>query len=175
MSLDRKARVIYSGSFSKVFSPILRLGYIVVPLAMLEKFRSERMNHGAPPSLLAQPALCEFMTSGAFAIHIRRMRRIYASRRAALIEALEAGQVKRITIDASPSGLMLLLRFARHEDDEALVAKLAELGIEAQSLSSHYSGRVKEQGLMLSFAGFTERELRSAAGKLVAALASQRT
>jgi GntR family transcriptional regulator / MocR family aminotransferase len=174
MSLDRKARVIYSGSFSKVFSPILRLGYIVVPIAMLEKFRSERMNHGAPPSLLAQPALCEFMNTGAFAIHIRRMRRIYASRRAALIEALEAGQGNRFTIDASPSGLMLLLRLARNEDDESLVAKLATLGVEVQSLSSHYAGRVKEQGLMLSFAGFTEKELRNAAGKLLAALTSQR-
>ena len=108
MSLDRKARVIYSGSFSKVFSPLLRLGYIVVPKALAERFRAERLAHGAPPSLMAQPALCEFMTSGAFAIHIRRMRRIYAARREALIEALEGS--KRFTIDASPSGLMLMLR-----------------------------------------------------------------
>jgi GntR family transcriptional regulator/MocR family aminotransferase len=171
MSLDRKARVIYSGSFSKVFSPILRLGYIVVPTAMLEKFRSERVNHGAPPSLMAQPALCEFLDSGAFAIHIRRMRRIYASRRAALIEALEKGASPRFTIDASPSGLMLLLRLGEGENDEAIVAKLAGAGIAAQSLSSHYAGKPREQGLMLSFAGFTEKELRTAAQKLLEVLA----
>ena len=167
MSLDRKARVIYSGSFSKVFSPLLRLGYIVVPLAMLEKFRTERMNHGAPPSLMAQPALCEFMNTGAFAIHIRRMRRIYAGRRAALIEALEAGNSDRFTIDASPSGLMLLLRLKAGENDEAIVAELANAGIAAQSLSSHYVGKTSEQGLMLSFAGFTEKELRGAAKRLL--------
>ena len=170
MSLDRKARVIYSGSFSKVFSPILRLGYIVVPLAMLEKFRIERMNHGAPPSLLAQPALCEFMNTGAFAIHIRRMRRIYASRRAALIEALEAGHSQRFRIDASPSGLMLLLRLKSHENDEAIVARLASAGIAVQSLSSHYAGKTRDRGLMLSFAGFTEKELRGAARRLLEVL-----
>ncbi len=172
MSLDRKARVIYAGSFSKVFSPLLRLGYIVVPHAMLEKFRSERVRHGAPPSLLAQPALCEFMTSGAFAIHIRRMRRIYASRRATLIEALEAGGATRFTIDAAPSGLMLLLRLQPHEDDEAVVAKLVAHGVEAKSLSSHYAGRAREPGLLLSFAGFTEKELRRAAGILLEILAA---
>ena len=168
MSLDRKARVIYSGSFSKVFSPLLRLGYIVVPKSLAERFRAERLAHGAPPSLMAQPALCEFMTSGTFAIHIRRMRRIYAARREALIEALEGS--KRFTIDASPSGLMLLLRLERHENDEAMVAKLARAGLEAQSLSSHYTGRQREQGLLLSFAGFTDKELRTAAKRLVEVL-----
>jgi GntR family transcriptional regulator / MocR family aminotransferase len=170
MSLDRKERVIYSGSFSKVFSPILRLGYIVVPKNLLERFRSERLSHGAPPSLMAQPALCEFMTTGAFAIHIRRMRRIYAARRAALIDALSPGDGNRFTIDASPAGLMLLLRLASHENDEALVIKLASLGISVQSLSSHYGGKAREQGLLLSFAGFTEKELRAAAKVLLGTL-----
>lgn len=165
MSLDRKARVIYSGSFSKVFSPLLRLGYIVVPKQLIERFRIERLTHGAPPSLMAQPALCEFMISGTFAIHIRRMRRIYAARREILIASLEGG--KRFAIDASPSGLMLLLRLQPGDNDEDAVARLAAVGLEAQSLSSHYTGRIREQGLLLSFAGFTEKELRAAARKLV--------
>ena len=165
MSLDRKARVIYSGSFSKVFSPLLRLGYIVVPKSLAERFRAERLAHGAPPSLMAQPALCEFMTSGTFAIHIRRMRRIYAARREALIEAL--GGSPRFTVDASPSGLMLLLRLKPDENDEDVVAKLSAAGLEVQSLSSHYAGRNREQGLLLSFAGFTDKELRAAAKRLV--------
>ena len=75
MSLDRDARVIYSGTFSKVFSPIIRLGFIVVPKRLIEVFRHERANFGAPPSLLVQPALAQFMEDGQFAIHIRRMRR----------------------------------------------------------------------------------------------------
>ena len=166
MSLDRKARVIYSGSFSKVFSPLLRLGYIVVPKSLGERFRAERLAHGAPPSLMAQPALCEFMTSGTFAIHIRRMRRIYAGRREALIEALSAGDGKRFVIDASPSGLMLLLRLKPDENDEEVVSRLSAAGLEIQSLSSHYVGRNREQGLLLSFAGFTDKELQTAAKRL---------
>ncbi|PZF77850.1 PLP-dependent aminotransferase family protein [Aestuariivirga litoralis] len=170
MSLDKRARVIYTGTFSKVFSPIVRLGYIVVPLALVKRFREERLSHGAPPSLMAQPALAEFMGSGAFAIHIRRMRRIYAARRRALIEALKQAEGKLFTVDASPAGLMLLLRLPAGVSDEAMVEKLAAKGIEAQSLSSHYAGRKREQGLLLSFAGFSEDDLQQAAAKLIGVL-----
>ncbi len=170
MSLDKRARVIYTGTFSKVFSPIVRLGYIVVPQALVKRFREERVSHGAPPSLMAQPALAEFMGSGAFAIHIRRMRRIYAARRRALMEALKPGEGKLFTVDASPAGLMLLLRLLPGISDEALVEKLEAKGIETQSLSSHYAGRKREQGLLLSFAGFSEDDLQQAAAKLIGVL-----
>jgi GntR family transcriptional regulator/MocR family aminotransferase len=170
MSLDSRARVIYSGSFSKVFSPIVRLGFMVVPAAMLERFREERLAHGAPPSLMVQPALAEFMNSGAFAIHIRRMRRIYASRRAALIGALKPGDGRLFTIDAAPSGLMLLLRLRPDLNDGPIVARLATRHIEVQPLSSHYAGRKREHGLLLSFAGFAERDLRRAAAALIEGL-----
>jgi GntR family transcriptional regulator/MocR family aminotransferase len=170
MSLDKRARVIYTGTFSKVFSPIVRLGYIVVPKGLVKRFREERVSHGAPPSLMAQPALAEFMGSGAFAIHIRRMRRIYAARRRALIEALKPGDGKLFTVDASPAGLMLLLRLPQGASDEAMVEQLEARGIETQSLSSHYAGRSRQQGLLLSFAGFSEDDLQQAAAKLIGVL-----
>ncbi len=167
MSLDRQSRVIYSGTFSKVFSPLVRLGFIVVPKAMSERFAKERAGFGAPPSLIVQPALTEFMVSGAFAIHIRRMRRIYAARRTALIEALTPGDGKQFTVDAPPSGLMLLLRLEAHRDDVALAEKLHAEGIETLALSTHFSGTPRSQGLLLSFAGFDETHLRRAAKRLL--------
>ena len=170
MSLETQARVIYTGTFSKVFSPIVRLGYVVVPGPLVKRFREERLSHGAPPSLMAQPALAEFMNSGTFAIHIRRMRRIYASRRRALIEALRPGEGKSFTIDASPAGLMLLLRLPPGSSDEAAALALEGHGIEVLTLSSHYAGRRREQGLLLSFAGFSEVDLANAAGKLIGVL-----
>ena len=170
MSLDRKARVIYTGTFSKVFSPIIRLGFIVVPLALVKAFRDARAAHGAPASLMAQPALATYMASGAFAVHIRRMRRIYAAKRAALIAELQAEDGALFTIDAAPSGLMLLLRLPPGMRDYDTVKELEAAGVEAQSLSAHFAGRRKEHGLLLSFAGFTEKELRRAAQKLIAIL-----
>jgi GntR family transcriptional regulator / MocR family aminotransferase len=172
MSLDRASSVIYSGTFSKVFSPIIRLGFIVVPPRMIEVMQRERVSFGAPPSLLVQPALAQFMQHGQFAQHIRRMRRLYAGRRAALLQALAKHDGKLYTLDAPPSGLTIMLRLTDKNDDVAMTEALNKIGIEAQSLSSHFTGRSRQQGLLLSFAGFAERELLQSAEKLMQALAS---
>lgn len=172
LSLDHQSRVIYSGTFSKVFSPLVRLGFLVIPKSMIARFQIERETHGAPPSLMVQPALAEFMETGAFAVHIRRMRRIYATRRAALIEALEPGNGDLFTLDAAPSGLMLLLRLPEIADDKVLTEKLRSAGINVQALSTHYFGPNPAQGLLLSFAGFQDRDLQKSGKKLIAFLRS---
>lgn len=170
MSLDRDASVIYSGTFSKVFSPIIRLGFIVVPKRLVEVFRHERIVFGAPPSLLVQPALAQFMEDGEFAVHIRRMRRLYAARRECLLKALQPGVPDLFELDAPPSGLMLLLRFAKDVDDMKLEKDLLATGLETLPLSGHYSGYHRQKGLLLSFAGFNEDDLEKAAARLIALL-----
>ncbi len=173
-SLDRASRVIYSGTFSKVFSPIVRLGYIVVPEAMTAAFTQARANHGSPPSLLAQPALAEFLASGDFAVHIRRMRRIYATRRLKLIEALQPGNGKLFDIDAAPAGLMVLLKLKAGENDEQLAQELLAAGIETQALSTHYAAKQRQHGLLLSFAGFTDKQLAASAAALLRHMNAER-
>lgn len=173
MSLDHSASVIYSGTFSKVFSPIIRLGFIVLPKRLIEVFQTERRVYGSPPSLLVQPALARFMEQGQFAVHIRRMRRLYASRREALLNVLRAHEPLLFTVDAPPSGLTIMLRLDDAADDEALVVELANIGIEVQALSNHFSGKKRQRGLLLSFAGFTEKELVAAGNKLVLHLTSR--
>jgi GntR family transcriptional regulator / MocR family aminotransferase len=170
MSLDSAGRVIYSGTFSKVFSPIIRLGFLVVPPDLAASFRRERQTFGAPPSLLVQPALAQFMEQGDFAVHIRRMRRLYATRRDALMAALAPGDPTLFRLEAPPSGLQVLLHLSPDSDDEALEAALLERGFEAQALSTHYAGTSREKGLLLGFAGFQDDDLRKSAARLLAAL-----
>ena len=167
MSLDRTARVIYSGTFSKVFSPIIRLGFIVVPQRLVEVFQTERRTYGSPPSLLVQPALAQFMEQGQFAVHIRRMRRLYATRRQALLDVFLPFDGKLFDVDAPPSGLTIMLRLREFVDDTEIVDILAKQGIEVQALSGYYAGRKKRRGLLLSFAGFSEKELVMAGRRLV--------
>jgi GntR family transcriptional regulator/MocR family aminotransferase len=172
MSLDHGNRVVYSGTFSKVFSPIIRLGFLVVPVPLAERLRAERRSYGAPPSLLVQPALAQFMEQGHFALHIRRMRRIYAARRECLIRALQHRAGGRFTVDAPPSGLSVLLRFTGAADDQFMARKLAGEGIECQSLSGYCHATPAQRGLLLGFAGFAEKDLEAGAEKLARLLAS---
>lgn len=171
MSLDRD-RILYIGSFSKVFSPVLRLGFLIVPPQLTDKFRTLRQELLPPPSLLAQPALAQFIETGAFAQHIRRMRRLYASRRNRLIAALSPGEPALFTIEAPPAGLTLLLALSDNQNDEALAEKLAESGINVQPLSPLYRFFLPRQGLILGFSGFDEAHLEKSATALIKILES---
>src|SRR5207244_4911249 len=78
--LDRSGVVIFAGSFSAVLFPALRLGYLVVPSEMVDVFAAAESVSTHHPPLLEQAVLCDFITEGHFARHIRRMREIYAER-----------------------------------------------------------------------------------------------
>jgi GntR family transcriptional regulator / MocR family aminotransferase len=98
------------------------------------------------------------------------MRRLYATRRQALLDVLLPHDGKLFEVDAPPSGLTIMLRLNDTADDNEIVAKCTVSGIEVQALSNYYAGRKKRRGLLLSFAGFSENELVAAGKKLVSLL-----
>jgi DNA-binding transcriptional MocR family regulator len=91
-----------------------------------------------------------------------------------LLDVLLPHDGKLFELDAPPSGLLVMLRLADDVDDEVLVQTLARENIDVQALSSHYAGRKKKQGLLLSFAGFVERDLVEAAKRLITIIAQSR-
>jgi GntR family transcriptional regulator/MocR family aminotransferase len=73
--LDANSRVIYIGTFSKVLFASLRLGYIVIPPDLVERFTAVRFAMDIFPSYLYQEVLTDFMGDGHFARHIQRTAR----------------------------------------------------------------------------------------------------
>ncbi len=86
-SIDRSGRVIYVGTFSKALFPALRLGYLVLPPALVGMFRNAIALMLRSVPLAAQMALAGFIADGHFASHLRRMRELYAERRQAFLVA----------------------------------------------------------------------------------------
>jgi hypothetical protein len=72
--LDQSDSVIFAGSFSKVLFPSLRLGYLVVPIGLIDKFAAARYTMDRHSAVIDQAILCDFITEGHFGLHIRRMR-----------------------------------------------------------------------------------------------------
>ncbi|HRD76045.1 MAG TPA: PLP-dependent aminotransferase family protein, partial [Hyphomicrobiaceae bacterium] len=174
MSLDRHGRTIYIGSFSKVLSPALRLGFVVLPEALIERARRHLAERGTLASLVAQPALAEFIASGQYATHIRRTRRIYARRMQALM-ASAPRLAGLLDLKPTSAGMHIVAeldpRLAARKSDRDLSAALAAAGIIAPPLAAYYAGAATRAGLLLGFAGFDEAAITTAAETMSRVLA----
>ena len=155
-------RVIYIGTFSKVMFPSLRVGYIVVPPSLWHQFMDARESFDLFSPTLYQLALADFIRDGHFARHLRRMRRLYESRRDALVAGLARHCARQLRVHNADAGLHVAAMLSPGLDDRTVVRRMRDRGLTATALSPAYAGRVKRNGLLLGFGGSTERRLMDA-------------
>ncbi|HZT20375.1 MAG TPA: PLP-dependent aminotransferase family protein, partial [Dongiaceae bacterium] len=172
--LDGDGRVIYAGSFSKVLFGSLRIGYLVVPPAVLEPFLRARATLDDQPSLVAQPALAAFLSEGHFAAYLRRQRRVYRARQERALAAARRHLAGLLDVPPDPGGLHLIgyltPGLARRMDDREASRRAAALGIAVPPLSDYWIGRPRRQGLMLGYATLPEAAIDPAMERLARAL-----
>jgi GntR family transcriptional regulator / MocR family aminotransferase len=172
-SLDRRDRVIYTGSFSKVLFPGLRLGYLVLPEKLFAPLADACERQTAGHALFQQQVVATFMTEGHFARHLKRMRKLYASRRRAMVEALRAAFGDRVAIDLQPGGMHLLFRLRGNARDTSLARRAQAAGFGVEALSTRMIRHRGEQGLLIGFANVAEREAAATVRRLAHAFASR--
>jgi len=170
-SLDPNQRVIYVGSFSKIFSSGLRIGYMVLPESLLPLFDDTLLHYGQRASVAPQWPLASFIEDGSFHRHIRRMRRIYGERRQAVVDVLRDRLRPPVWFDDHRAGMQIALRFPHGWDDRALSAELARAGIACLPLSVFYHRMPAEPGLLIGFSTVTPEEAHQRLDRLIAAIA----
>jgi GntR family transcriptional regulator / MocR family aminotransferase len=169
--LDRDERVIYVGTLNKALFPGLRMGYVVVPEALLPAFATARYLLDRQPSTFLQAIVAEFMDQGHFAAHIRRMRQIYREQRDALAATLLRHVGGEIKIELPDQGMHLVAYLKRRQSDINLEAAAARSGIIARALSRFYRAAPSRAGLMLGFSGFPRPMIVPAAARLARVIA----
>lgn len=169
--LDQFGRVIYIGSFSKVIYPALRIGYMVVPQALVEPLHAVRAHADRGVSLLSQVVLAKFITEGHFARHIRQMRTLYAERQEVLVEAVADHLGDLLRVDANDAGMHLVGWLPKNAvgnqiDDRVVAAALLEAGIDAPSLTSLSIAQLDRTGLVLGYTSIPPEEIVPAVVKM---------
>ena len=175
-ALDDAERVIYSGTVSKTLSPTLRLGYLVVPMALSAAFaKAKRLADRHSPSL-EQEALADLIESGAYERHVRRVRRRNAERRTALLAALARNLPGAVTLAGTEAGLHIVvwLNGIPRAAEEGLVLRAAEIGLGIYPISPLYdrtgpAPRPDCAGLVLGYAALTAASIEKG-GELLAEL-----
>jgi GntR family transcriptional regulator/MocR family aminotransferase len=168
--LDRSGVVIFAGSFTAVLFPALRLGYLVVPPEMVDIFAAAESVSTHHPPLLEQAILCDFITEGHFARHIRRMREMYAERLAVLLEGARAELAGVLEISSVEAGLQTVGWLKNGMSAEQAAAEAERRGVETIPLGRYAAGRARKDGLVLGFAAVDVRELGRGVEQLAQAL-----
>ncbi|HXT24952.1 MAG TPA: PLP-dependent aminotransferase family protein [Candidatus Eisenbacteria bacterium] len=163
--IDRHSRVIYIGTFSKTLFPSLRLGYMVVPLDLVDRFVAVRHAMDIYPPHLYQGVLTDFIREGHFARHIRRTRVLYQERRNALMDALRDQFGQRVQLLGGEAGLHLVAKLAKGIKDKQVSLHAAKQKLWLWPLSPYYLGE-SQQGFVLGFGSTSARDIPGAVRKL---------
>lgn len=160
--LDRNARVIYTGTFSKTLFPSLRVGYVVIPTDLVSRFVGVRHAMDVYPPHLYQAVLTDFLREGHFARHVRRTRMIYRERRDALVACLHkefGGQLEVLGVDG---GMHLVVTLPKGLSDREITNRAAKQNLWLWPLSPCYLGDSPRQGFILGFGSTPAREIPKA-------------
>jgi GntR family transcriptional regulator/MocR family aminotransferase len=172
--LDSAGRVLYTGTFSKVLYPGLRLGYLVVPPALMEAFMTARFFTDLYSPLMEQLLVTEFIQSGHFERHIRRMRSLYAERQSHLVKAAKTNLAGQLELAPADSGMHLLGKFLTDCDDCAVAYAAHALGVRVIPLSRQYLGAPAQSGLLFGYAAVPPDEITLGIQALARALSTDR-
>jgi GntR family transcriptional regulator/MocR family aminotransferase len=165
--LDGRERVIYMGTFSKVMYPGLRLGYVVVPEPLVRPFSvgvSELYRGG---QLIIQAALTEFIAEGHLAVHVRRMRTIYAERQAVMCTALRQELGDHIALRGGDAGMHMIVTLPKTCRDVAIGQEALKQDIIARPLSQYYYHQARGlPGLVLGYGSVRTGDVKTASERL---------
>ena len=167
--LDHAGRVVYVNTFAKSLSPSLRIGYLVLPDALMARYRERFSLYSSTVPSFEQYTLAAFMRTGGFERHISRSRKVYQARRDALMAALgrELAELPH-EVSRSEAGLHLLLHMRNGMLERELVERARAAGVRVYGLSTYYTPPVKppKATLVLGYAGLTEQQIDEAAALL---------
>lgn len=171
-SLDPDGRVIYAGTFSKILTPAIRLGYLVAPTPLISLLRGLRAHIDRHPPIDSQAVLARFIDEGHFGGHVRRMRLLYRERRDALVAALVDAFPDFARLEPPSSGMHLTFDLPPEVSDVVISERMRARGITCPALSAYCQGPTERNGLLLGFAGLAPELAPKVAEALKAVIAT---
>jgi GntR family transcriptional regulator/MocR family aminotransferase len=167
-SLDENRRVIYIGSFSKTLFPALRLGYVVLPPPLVERFAALKSIADDYSPLIDQATLASFLESGAFYAHLRRCRKHYAERQSYFLEQVSRHGLP-LSFPITGRGMNLAGMLPEGVNDQILSDRLRRAGLDVPPLS-RYAVEPTPPGLLFGLAAFDKKAIQRGVAKMATAL-----
>lgn len=152
--------VVTLGSFAKVLTPGLGLGYLLMPDHLAEDLVGLKADAGPPISGILQDAMTRFMADGGLQRHTARMRRSYRRRRDLLASVFDrTGARDGVEVLPMDGGLHAVLRLPSPEAEAKVVDEARRRGVAVSGLGTYWSGGRGRSGVVVGFGGLSEQRL----------------
>ncbi|MGL5454463.1 MAG: PLP-dependent aminotransferase family protein [Citrobacter telavivensis] len=141
--------VIYSGTFSKVLFPSIRLGYLVVPRHLVSRIREIKRLADHHSNSITQLTLMHFIESKELERHIRRMKKEYGKRREQLLFLLHKYFGENIKIHGDRAGMHVVAEFNGVIFTQKNLQRLQEKGVYVVPVEKHSMLKGKHQSKII--------------------------
>lgn len=159
--LDACGRVVYVGSFSKILFPALRIGYAILPPTLIGPFLAIKWITDRMTPTLEQEALTDFIQSGHYAKHVSQMGKLYAARRASLVDALHQEFGNRVKVFGDEAGLHMLVELDTTADERLIAGKALQYGAKIYPASVYFINSVPlKPTFILGYSNLSENQIR---------------
>ena len=159
--LDRMGKVVYMGTLSRSIAPSIRVAYMILPPALLERYHEIFSHTACTVSRFEQEGLRRFIVQGLYGRHLRRVGNLYRRKCARFTQALS--EIKGVTLSGQQAGLHFLLTLPGFTEEE-LVARAAAQSVRVYPLSRFcHSVSPLPSTVVVGFAGLTEEDLMETA------------
>lgn len=173
--LSGGGEAVYLGTFAKSLLPGLRVAYMVVPAQLAPDLAAAQRAAGLYANVATQGALAEFLETGRYRAHVKRIRTVYRARGLAMAEALRRAVGNLGQVADPTGGVQLTLRFDASRDDVAIAEALQARGFGVAALSTYAlatdAPASPVSGLVIGFADATDTDVAEIARAVAAALA----
>jgi GntR family transcriptional regulator/MocR family aminotransferase len=161
--------VVYAGTVSKVLAPALRLGWLVLPAALTDGVRQEKLLADQGTARIEQLAFARFLERGDLDRHLRRMRVRYRRRRDAMITAL-AAELPDATVRGIAAGLHVTVEFPAADDEAAIRRAALARGVAIATMGDYRSTVDGAPTLILGYAQMSEARIAGGIQELAKAV-----
>lgn len=164
-------RVIYIGSYSKVLAPALRLGYMIMPIELVQRIKTIRRYFDLHTSRISQLILADFIELGLLEKHIRRSKKEYQRRNHMLLHSLNEQFADRVLIQGQSTGLHVMVQFPGVNFTDAKLKQIECFGVEVQAVKNYATAnRSFDNGILLGYGHLVPNEIQQGIARLRRAL-----
>lgn len=159
ISLDTEGRVVFMGTFSKVFSPGIRLGWFAAPPDILDAFNRIKQGADLQSSTTLQIELAQFLDDNDLEAHIAEIIKVYGARKDLMVKTMQEEFPEGVTYTNPEGGLFLWVVLPEYMNARDLALKAIDKKVAYVPGGAFFANDPKENCMRLNYSTATEEQI----------------